>query len=314
MARSGYAWDTTFLGHRTLTVHPEHPVRAEVLAPERMLVDVPGLVRVAVDAALGLPGVHRVHDPVYIDEVADACRRGRRSLDGGDTLIASDSFDVALRSAAAALSVVSAVMGGKLDNGFAAVRPPGHHALVNRGRGFCIFNNAAICARFAQTAFGAGRVLIVDWDVHPADGTMSIFYDDPSVHVLSVHQDGILGKGVGAEDQRGCAAGEGTTYNVPLPAGTDAVSHLTRFGEALEVAAARCRPDLVLVSCGFDAHVGDPIGGLRLDDDHFRILTQMVRRVALRYCGGRVVSMLEGGYQPDILRRCVRMHLEALLD
>jgi len=313
MSRTGYAWDSMSLGHRTITIHPEHPSRAAVLSPDTMMVDVPGLVGVTIDAALGLPGVLRIHDQSYVGEVRDAHRQGRRALDGGDTLIAADSFEVAIRSIASALSLVAAVLSGRLDNGFAAIRPPGHHALTNRGRGFCVFNNVAACARFAQTAFGLSRVLIVDWDVHPADGTMSIFYDDPSVHVLSVHQDGILGAGVGNVDQKGRDAGEGATYNVPLAKGTRAPAHLFAFERMLDLAAARCRPDLILISCGFDAHCGDPIGGLELGDEDFATMTRMVDAVAKRHCHGRFVSVLEGGYQLDILRRCVRLHLETML-
>ncbi len=312
--RTGYAWDPMFLGHKTLTIHPEHPKRAEVLAPETMLVDVPGLTRVKVDAALGLPGIQRVHDAEYLAEVRAACRRGQRSLDNGDTLIAGDSFDVAVQSAASALSITAQVLTGKLDNGFAALRPPGHHALINRGRGFCVFNNAAICARFAQTAFGLSRVLVVDWDVHPADGTMSIFYDDPSVHVLSLHQESILGEGVGALEQTGAGEGIGTTYNVPLPPRSSEPTYLAAFERALDLAAARCRPDLIIVSCGFDAHVGDPIAKLSLVDESYIRLTRLVKQAAHERCQGRLVSLLEGGYQLDILRRCTRAHLETLLD
>lgn len=312
--KTGYAWDPAFLGHRTISVNPEHPDRARALASETMLAEVPGLLPVRIDPNLGFPGVLRVHPTSYVSEVRDAFAQGRRALDGGDTLLAADTFEVALRSAASALSVTEAVLSGKLDNGFAALRPPGHHALTNRGRGFCVFNNAAICARFAQAAFSVNRILVVDWDVHPADGTMSIFYDDPSVHVLSLHQDGIFGKDVGTADQRGTGAGEGSTYNVPMPERTKPTAYLDTFERALDVAAVRCRPDLVIVSCGFDAHAGDPVGKLSLDDDTYAHLTRAVKHVAKKHCGGRVVSLLEGGYQIDILRRCTRTHLETLLD
>jgi acetoin utilization deacetylase AcuC-like enzyme len=315
MTRTGYAWDPMFLGHRTTTVNPEHPDRAQVLAAERMLSDVPGLVPVKVDQALGAPGILRVHPVSYLTEIREAFAHGRRSLDGGDTLVAEDTFEVAVRSASAALSVTEGVLAGRLDNGFAAVRPPGHHALTNRARGFCVFNNAAICARFAQSAFDrVTRVLIVDWDVHPADGTMSVFYDDPTVHVLSLHQDGIFGKDVGSADQRGRGPGEGATYNVPLPERTRATAYVDAFEHALDVASVRCRPDLIIISCGFDAHAGDPIGRLSLEDETYAHLTRAVKRVARQHCGGRVVSLLEGGYQLDILRRCARIHLETLLE
>ena len=312
--RTGYAWDPAFLGHRTISVNPEHPDRAKVLASDTMMADLPGLRPVRVDVNLGFPGVLRVHPTSYVSEVREAFAQGRRALDGGDTLLAADTFDVAIRSAASALSATAAVLSGKLDNAFAAIRPPGHHALTNRGRGFCVFNNAAICARFAQAAFSASRVLIVDWDVHPADGTMSVFYDDPSVHVLSLHQDGIFGKEVGTAEQRGRGPGEGATHNVPLPERTKPSAYLDAFERALDIAAARCRPDLVIVSCGFDAHAGDPIGKLSLDDDTYVHLTRAVKRVAKDRCGGRLVSLLGGGYPVGVLRRCTRAHVEALLE
>jgi acetoin utilization deacetylase AcuC-like enzyme len=312
--RTGYAWDPVLLGHKTTSVNPEHPDRARVLALDAMMADVPGLRAVRIDPHLGFPGVLRVHPTSYVTEVREAFLQGRRALDGGDTLLASDTFEVALRSAATALSVTEAVLAGKLDNGFAAVRPPGHHALTNRGRGFCVFNNAALCARFAQATHSIRRVLVVDWDVHPADGTMSIFYDDPTVHVLSLHQDGILGRSVGSADQRGRGAGEGATSNVPLPERTKPTAYLAAFERALDGAASRCRPDLVIISCGFDAHAGDPIGKLSLEDETYVHLTRAAKRVAKDHCQGRLVSVLEGGYQLDILRRCTRAHVEALLD
>ena len=279
-----------------------------------MMIDVPGLSRVAVDEDLGFAWVRRVHDDAYVSSVRDAHAHGVRVLDRGDTWISSDSYDVALRALSATLSLVRAVGTGALDNGFAAVRPPGHHAGVASARGFCLFNNVAVAARFAQTLLGFARVLILDWDVHPADGTAAIFDTDPNVHVVSVHQHGIFTDTVGTEDQRGHGEGEGATYNVPLAKGSGAVQLLSRLEPVLDRAAARCRPDLVLVSCGFDAHRADPVGGLSLDDNTYRDLTRMAKRVARDHAGGRLVSVLEGGYSPDVLRRCARVHVETLLE
>ena len=314
MSTTGYAWDPRFQGHFTRVGHPEHPDRARALDAQKMAIDVPGLRRIAVDGDLGFAWVRRVHEDAYVSSVRDAHERGTRVLDRGDTWVSADSYDVALLAVSATLTLVAQVAGGTIDNGFAAVRPPGHHAGVGNARGFCLFNNVAIAARFAQKRFGYSRILILDWDVHPADGTESIFYEDPDVHVVSVHQHGIFTETVGTEAQNGRGEGEGTTYNVPVTKGANEAQLLQRLEPVLDRAASRCRPDLVLVSCGFDAHRADPVGGLDLDDGSFRILTQMAKRVARDHAGGRLVSVLEGGYSPDVLARCARVHVETLMD
>ncbi len=310
----GYLWDEGCLGHFTSTVHAERPERLEPLRPQGLLADLPGLRLVRTDPALGLPAVRRLHDPDYVRSVQLAWQHNRLWLDGGDTVVRGDTFDTALLAASGALSLLRAVAEGTVRSGFAAIPPPGHHAGRNRARGFCVFNNVAVCARHAQHALGVERVLVLDWDVHPADGTMTIFYEDPTVHVVSVHQEGILSNAVGIAEQRGRGAGEGSTWNIPLEAGSRGPDYLRALEPVLEEAAALCRPDLVLVSCGFDAHAADPIGGMRLFEDDFAAFTRLARGVAERFSGGRLVSLLEGGYNPKVLRRCARSHLEALGD
>lgn len=314
MTRTGYVWDAGYLGYTTSSILPEGPRRAEALSSSTLLGELEGLASVAVDAALGLPWVRRVHHPTYVDMVRDAFRQGRKALDRSrETVVREDMYDVALLSAAGALSLVRAVSAGDLDNGFAAIRPPGHHAASAQARGFCVFNNVAVAARFAQEA-GHRRILIVDWDVHPADGTSDIFFEDPDVHVVSVHQDGIFSPEVGRADQRGRGPGYGTTYNLPLAEGSDETVYLRELTPLLEDAAERCQPDFVLISCGFDAHAGDPLGQMRLTDASYRRLTREVRAIADHYAGGRLVSLLEGGYELNVLRRCVRIHLETLME
>jgi len=314
-ARTGYVWDPLFLGHVTSRIHPERPARAGELATREMSREVPGIAPLAIDRALGLPWVRRVHEAAYIDRVQHGAGRGQRHLDSGaETLLREDTFEVALGALSATLSLVREVGEGRLENGFAAVRPPGHHAWPGHTRGFCVFNNAAAAARYAQAQLGLERVLIVDWDVHPADGTEGFFYDDPSVHVLSVHEEGLFPATVCAADHRGSGEGEGSSWNLPLDSGSGPKEYYRHFEPLLEAAASACRPELVIVSCGFDAHRADGIGHMRLDDGAFFELTKMVRRVAKRYAEGRLVSILEGGYCLDVLRRCVRHHLEALID
>ena len=315
MSRTGYLWDSRALGHATSTVHPERPDRIRALDPNLVLADLPGLQRIPTDLALALPWIARVHEPAYTERVRTAFDKGLMALDAvRETRVCSDTFDVALVAAAGALSLTGAVASGRVDNGFAAIRPPGHHAGPSYTRGFCFFNNVAICARYAQRVHGLDRVLIVDWDVHPADGTMDIFYEDPSVHLVSVHQDGIFTDQVGRRDQIGRGDGEGCTYNLPLPPGSGAKEYLADLIPLLEHAAGRCRPDLILISCGFDAHRADSISSMKLCDADYGRLTREIRALASEYCGGRVVSILEGGYNPPAMRRAALAHLEALMD
>ena len=309
---TGYLWDRAYLGHNTSPAHPERPERADVLATTAMLTDVPGIRAIQADPYLGRPSVLKVHDVDYVTMVSGAHEGGRHFLDGGDTVVRHDTYDTALLSAAGAVTATRAVARGEVTNAFAAIRPPGHHAGVGNARGFCVFNNVAVAARFAQSVCGLQRVLIVDWDVHPADGTQAIFYEDPDVHVFSVHQHGIFTERVGRTEHKGRGEGVGATYNLPLPEGASTAEYLRRMEPLLEHAAERCKPDIVFVSCGFDAHMADPVGQMGVDDDGFRRFTHIVGRIAKQHCDGRLVSVLEGGYNPSVLKRCVRHHVEEL--
>lgn len=312
MARTGYLWSPRFLGHDTGRIHAERPERVLGLDPERMGIDVPGIEILDIDTALGLPGVYRVHDPDFVDGVRTAHVRRLRALDAGDTRVHADSYAVAVDATAAALTLTRAVLAGVVDNGFAALRPPGHHAHRGHTRGFCYFNHVAAAAAFAVRTGRARRVLVVDWDVHPGDGTMALFYDDPDVHVLSLHQRGLFPEEVGRLDQRGRGPGEGASRNVPLPEGGRGVDWLRALETAVGEAAEACRPELVLISCGFDAHAGDPLADTRLLDDDFRALFRMVHAATWSTARGRIVSLLEGGYCPPLVRRLVRHQVEEL--
>ncbi len=309
---TGYAWDEAFLGHDPGIAHRERPTRVAHLDTPTVLSEMPGLREVKLDLALAGPGIRRVHDTTYVRSIEDAFAQGRTRIDNADTRVRADTYAVAEAAAAASLSMTRAVMRGEVDNGFVAARPPGHHARASAGRFFCYFNNVAVSARFAQQ-LGAEKVLIVDWDVHPADGTSSIFWEDPDVYVLSLHQHGIFTETVGTEDQIGRGEGEGATLNVPLPARTDRPGYLRALERGLGTALDAMTPDIVLVSCGFDAHRGDPLGGMALDDEAFYDLTVMLRDAAGPACGGKIVSILEGGYQAEVVTRCARQHLQGLM-
>lgn len=313
MAKTGYIWDPSFLGHFTSTVHPERPERVEALATEKVQAEIRGLTPIPIQKSTWSNWLSSVHSEDYINKVEREIRMGTRWLDQGDTVVKKDSFDVAVSAVDATLSAVNRIADGTVTNAFAAIRPPGHHASTARARGFCIFNNVAVAARYAQKLFGYNRILIVDWDVHPGDGTAEIFYEDPSVHVISFHQDDLFPSNVGAREQKGKGDGEGTNYNIPLPAGSDETAYLRVFETNLWFAAEKCRPDFILVSCGFDAHRGDPVGGMKLTEKSFQLFTKYVRSVADKYCSGRLLSVLEGGYNVSVLRNCTLRHLESLL-
>jgi acetoin utilization deacetylase AcuC-like enzyme len=232
-------------------------------------------------------------------------------LSTGDTDIGANSWHVAARAAGAALNAIDAVAAGRARNAFCLVRPPGHHANAGRGMGFCLFNNVAIAARYAQRKHGVGRVLIVDWDVHHGNGTQDIFYADPSVFFFSTHQ-WPLYPGTGRADETGAAAGEGTTMNFPFPAGSGRKEILGAVQKSLVESMEGYRPELVLISAGFDSRQGDLLGRFTLTDEDFADLTRAVMEIADRFAGGRVVSMLEGGYNLSGLASAATAHVRSL--
>lgn len=260
----------------------------------------------------GTDWVKTVHDLEYIEAVKKDVAGGARELSTGHTLISRDSFDVALWAVGGVLAGCDEVMEGKSRRVFCAVRPPGHHASANRGMGFCIFNNAAVAARYAQKRYGLQRVLIIDWDVHHGNGTQDIFYRDGSVFYFSTHQWPWY-PWTGAAGETGEGDGKGTTLNVPLSAGSGDRELLEAFNGKLGPAMDRFRPEFVLISAGFDSRTGDPLGRFRVTDDGFRKLTEIVLAIARDHAAGRLVSILEGGYSLKGLSSAVSAHVRALL-
>lgn len=252
------------------------------------------------------------HVPRYVDTARRDVETGLSALSTGDTDVCERSWEVALRAAGLCLNAVDVVMRGQAANAFCIVRPPGHHATADRGMGFCLFNNVAIAARYAQRMHGAERVLIADWDVHHGNGTQDIFYDDPSVFFFSTHQAPWY-PGTGASSETGEDAGAGTTMNCPFAAGAGRDEISGAFRNRLLPAMREFRPDLVMVSAGFDSRLGDPLGHFRLLDQDFAELTSLVREVADQYANGRLVSVLEGGYNLAGLTSAVAAHTQALL-
>jgi acetoin utilization deacetylase AcuC-like enzyme len=251
------------------------------------------------------------HTSKYLSIVKRDVEAGLPLLSTGDTDIGRNSWDVASHAVGGVLNAVDAVISGEARNAFCVVRPPGHHASAGRGMGFCLFNNVAIAARYAQRQHGLERVMIVDWDVHHGNGTQDIFYSDPTVFFFSTHQ-WPLYPGTGRANETGEGRGVGTTMNFPFPAGSGRAEILGAVQNSLMPAALEFRPDLLLISAGFDSRIGDLLGQFTLTDDDFADLTQAVMEMAERHAGGRVVSLLEGGYNLSGLASAATRHVETL--
>ncbi|HWB83710.1 MAG TPA: histone deacetylase [Bryobacteraceae bacterium] len=300
--------------YRQHLVGREHPER-----PERFDAVIEGLQRAGLLQRLGRVDRRAAteeelllcHTPSYLRTARHDVESGRTMLSTGDTDITANSYEVALHAVGGALNAVDTVIAGKARNVFCVVRPPGHHATADRGMGFCLFNNAAIAARYAQRKHGLARVLIVDWDVHHGNGTQDIFYNDPTVFYFSTHQ-WPLYPGTGRADETGEGAGEGTTMNFPFPAGSGRKEILGAVRKALMPAADLFQPDLVLISAGFDSRTGDPLGSFTLTDPDFAALTRAVMEIADKHAAGRIVSVLEGGYGLEGLSLASAAHVDAL--
>ncbi len=252
-----------------------------------------------------------VHTDDYLRSVRQAVARAPSLLDYGDTYVTSNSLEAALMAAGAALAVTRATLEREGTVGFSLARPPGHHATPNRGMGFCLFNNLALATRHAQE-MGAERIMIVDFDVHHGNGTQDIFYDDPSVLYLSLHQQGIF-PGTGDLAETGFDTGEGTTINVPLPAFSGHDGYLSIIRTLVRRAGQRHRPDLILASAGYDAHWQDPLASLQLTSATYYQIGRLLRECADDLCAGRLVLILEGGYKPDALYQSVLRSMEGIL-
>ena len=314
MAKTGLVCDQRFERHITSAGHPERPERLRAISnalKERGVTSQTGPIDPKpADLAL----VQRNHDIDYLKRIRLSCQQGRAHGDTPDTDLSPESFDAALLAAGGLVHAVDAVMAGEAYNAFCAVRPPGHHAERNVAMGFCLVNNVAVAARRLIEDHKLDRVLILDWDVHHGNGTQHSFYDDPKVLYISLHgHPGILYPGTGYEHERGRGAGEGFTFNVPLlPPGGDPIWRKA-FDEKVLPKIESYQPEFVLISAGFDAHRLDPLGPLELDTESYGWMTQCLLDMARRHCGGRLVSVLEGGYHLQALADSVCLHVETLL-
>ena len=310
---TGFLCDAVYKAHEPGPGHPESPARLDAILGALGGDDFAGRLA-AIDARPCTDEeILFCHTEGYLKAAVREIESGRPSLSTGDTEVCRATLKAARAAGGGAMNAVDAVVAGRAKNAFCAVRPPGHHARPGGGMGFCVFNNVAIAARHAQRRHRLARVLIADWDVHHGNGTQDTFYEDGSVLFFSTHQSPWY-PGTGAREETGRGPGEGTTLNRPFPAGAGRREIVGVFERDLVPAADAFRPDLVLVSAGFDSRAGDPLGGFTLVDDDFAALTLLVLDIARRHAGGRLVSVLEGGYALAGLASAVKAHVAALAD
>ncbi len=296
-----------FAEHLVPPGHPERPERVNAIRRRLSGPRYSPLLRETAPQAT-LADVTAVHPDRYVSAIAAAVPESGLAMVDMDTALSPRSYLAALHAAGAACAAVDAVMTGRAGNAFCAVRPPGHHAEAELAMGFCLFNNAAIAARRAQIRYGAERVAIVDWDVHHGNGTQAIFWEDPSVLYASTHQMPLFPL-TGAASETGA----GNIVNVPLRAGTKGPEFREAFAARVLPALDRFRPDLVVISAGFDAHWRDPLADISLNEADFAWATSRLMEVADRACAGRIVSVLEGGYDLAGLAESVAAHITALM-
>ena len=315
MKRLGIVYHPDYLMHVAPFEHPESPERLTAIMGNLESSGLLGKsVQITPDYADDMD-VYAVHDRKYLNQIEMSCRRGDITPDAGDTYLCRHSYNVAFLSAGGAIAGAKAVAEGAVDRAFCAIRPPGHHASSEMGMGFCLINNVAVAAKYLQSRFDIGKVLIIDWDVHHGNGTQSIFMDDPSAFFFSIHEHPTFSyPGTGRRWEIGKGKGEGATINAPMAPGSSDEEYRLVFEQTLFPAAEQFRPDFILVSAGFDAHDDDPLSDIRLSGEGFRFMTRQVIAMAERFCGGKLLSVLEGGYEISSLTSSVAIHIQELLE
>ncbi|HEY8291051.1 MAG TPA: histone deacetylase [Thermomicrobiales bacterium] len=309
MNRTPIVYSDHYLDHHT-GPHPETERRLvaiiEHLDAEGLLVDRPLLTPTNAPRE----AILRVHDAAYVDALERFCAAGGGWLEPS-TVVSAESFDVALLAAGGAIRAVDTVLTGEAARVFALIRPPGHHATAETGMGFCLFNNVAVAAQYARDHYGLERVAIIDWDIHHGNGTNDIFYDDPHVLFVSTHQHPLY-PGSGLTRERGTGEGEGYTLNIPLPPRSNDADYLRVFDDLIGPLILSYQPELLFISAGYDAAQDDPLAEMLVSDAGFRQMAERAVAWADTCCAGRIVALLEGGYDLAALARGVAVTLRVL--
>ena len=309
MNKTGYISDPFYLKHKN-EPHPENPGRLNAIQKNIESSKYYNNLTLIQPRKATIEDIAKIHDTGYIQSVEDSCRNGVRNLDA-DTVISPDSYQAALLSAGAGLEAVDKILEGTVDNAFCAVRPPGHHAEQNKTMGFCLFNNVGVIARYAQNVQKLEKVFIFDWDVHHGNGTQHSFYKDSSVYYSSIHQYPFY-PGTGSVDETGTGDGLGSNLNLPMRAYSCDVDYINAIEYKLIPVIQKFNPDLIIISAGFDAHENDPLAQINLSTECYGKMTQKLVEIANDVCNGRILSMLEGGYDYSALADSVQLHVETL--
>lgn len=308
---TGLLYDARYLLHDPGSTHPERPERLS--SSINYLEKLPWfskLKRYAPQKA-ELDWILAVHSIDYIKRAEESCKKGMPFLDTPDVSISKESYDTALLAVGGVLYLADQLILGKIENGFALIRPPGHHALKKEAMGFCLFNNIAILAKYLQRRHGIDKIVIIDFDVHHGNGTQSTFYEDPSVLYISLHQYPFY-PGTGSANETGEGRGEGATLNCPMRAGAGDKDYKEAFIKKILPKIREYKREIILISAGFDAHKEDPLANINLTIGCYKWMTERIMEVANEFSGGRIISLLEGGYNLKVLPECIAAHLEVL--
>ena len=307
--KTGFAYHPNYLNHDTGPGHPERPDRLRASLAALQQSDVWDQLHHIEPTPASVAQIAYAHNPAYSEHIRQHCEREIPLT--YDTTVCHESFDIALLSTGGVLRAADAVATGVVQNAFAMVRPPGHHATPGQSMGFCLFNNIAVTARYLQQEHGVGKVAIVDWDVHHGNGTQDIFYQDDSVFFFSIHQSPLY-PGTGSSRERGSGKAHGTTLNVPMPPGSGDDVYIRVFTDTLIPVLRDFSPEFLLISAGFDAHYLDPLAGTEVTAEGFATLTDLLLAFAEETTSGHVVSALEGGYSLEGISESVVAHVDRL--